>query len=251
MCDRYQRWSASFHDSMFERWGKQRLMAVGMEESGMQYWSVCGFFGVIMALLALFVFRTLSPGEALFLFCGGFLGGVGAAMGLYQYMAYLRRLGMRGEALGLQSVVLLLMNVPNITMMEVLDALGACGELFRKRFLRCAVEYAAEDTKALERMQEAAEHSSFRELVARLIASERIGLKAAFEELDADCSFFREQIRLDREEEQKKKAANAQVMVFLPMLFLLFAYLILPFLGISMKQMGEVFREMEQIRYLG
>ena len=100
-------------------------------------------------------------------------------------------------------------------------------------------------------MQEAAEHSSFRELVARLIASERIGLKAACEELDADCSFFREQIRLDREEEQKKKAANAQVMVFLPMLFLLFAYLILPFLGISMKQMGEVFREKEQIRYLG
>ena len=251
MCDRYQRWCASFQNSMLERWGKQRLMAVGMEESGMQYWSVCGFFGVIMALLALFVFRTLSPGEALFLFCGGFLGGVGAAMGLYQYMAYLRRLGMRGEVLGLQSVVLLLMNVPNITMMEVLDALGACGELFRKRFLRCAVEYAAEDTKALERMQEAAEHSSFRELVARLIASERIGLKAAFEELDADCSFFREQIRLDREEEQKKKAANAQIMVFLPMLFLLFAYLILPFLGISMKQMGEVFREMEQIRYLG
>ena len=64
-----------------------------------------------------------------------------------------------------------------------------------------------------------------------------------------DRVFFREQISLEREQEQKKKAANAQLMVFLPMAFLLFVYLIIPFLGISMKQMGNIFREMEQIRY--
>ena len=121
---------------------------------------------------------------------------------------------------------------------------------FQKRLLRCADEYAAEDVEALEQMMETAEHPSFRELAARLLASERIGIKAAFEELAADRSFFREQIRLDREEEQKKRAANAQILTFLPMVFLLFAYLILPFLGISMKQMGDIFREMEQIRYL-
>lgn len=157
---------------------------------------------------------------------------------------------MKGEVLGLQSMVLLLAEVPNITIMGVLDVLGACGELFQKKLLRCADEYTTEDVEALEHMLDSAEHPSFRELTARMIASERIGIKAAFEELAADRSFYREQIRLDREQEQKKRAANAQIMVFLPMLFLLFAYLILPFLGVSLKQMGDIFREMEQIRYL-
>ena len=156
---------------------------------------------------------------------------------------------MKGEVLQLQSVVLLLTDVPNITIMGVLDVLGVCGELFQRKLLRCADEYGAEDVVALERMLETAEHPSFRELVARMIASERIGIRAAFEELAVDRSFFREQIRLDREQELKKRAANAQVMVFLPMFFLLFAYLIIPFLVFSLSQMGDIFREMEQIRY--
>ncbi len=248
--EKYHRWSALFCGGMLEQRGAQRLSDAGIEGNGMQYWTVCGMFGVVSALFSVLAFHAASLLLKTMIFLGGFVGGFGMGIGFYKYLAYLRRIGMSGEVLGLQSMVLLLADVPNVTIMGVLDVLGTCGELFQKRLLRCADEYAAEDVEALEQMMETAEHPSFRELAARLLASERIGIKAAFEELAADRSFFREQIRLDREEEQKKRAANAQILTFLPMVFLLFAYLILPFLGISMKQMGDIFREMEQIRYL-
>jgi len=250
LCDVYRRWSFSLRDSVAERLGAQKLMNAGIEGNGMQYWTVCVVSGLVGVLIFLFVFPVACAWKKIVVISSGFIVGVGVAMGFYCYMGYLRGLGMKGEVLGLQSMVLLLTDVPNITIMGVLDVLGACGELFQKKLRRCADEYAAEDTEALEHMLESAEHPYFRELVARMIASERIGIKAAFEELASDRSFYREQIRLDREQEQKRKVANAQIMVFLPMFFLLFAYLIIPFLGVSMSQMKDIFREMEQIRYL-
>lgn len=246
----YYRWSSSFYGSLFEQKGAQKLSDAGIEGNGMQYWTVCVLCGLASAFFSVITFRPVSIMGKMVFFLGGFTVGFGAVMGFYKYITYLRRLGMKGEVLGLQSMVLLLADVPNITIMGVLDALGVCGELFQKKLMHCADEYAAEDVGALEYMLETAEHPAFRALVARMISGERIGIKAAFEELATDRSFFREQIRLDREQEQKKKAANAQIMVFLPLFFLLFAYLIIPFLSVSMKQMGDVFREMENIRHL-
>ena len=170
-------------------------------------------------------------------------------MGAIAYLGYLRKLGAEGEVLGMQAIVLLLMEVPCITITEILDVLGECGELFRERIRRCADEYAAEDEAALKRMFEEAEHPSFRQFAGHILTSERIGIKAAFAEIASDRHFFREQLQMNMEQERKKKVANAQVIAFFPMVFLLFAYLILPFLYISLEQMKEIFTEMEQIRF--
>lgn len=165
------------------------------------------------------------------------------------YLGYLRKLGMESEVLGLQSVVLLLMNVPNITMLQILDALEGYADLFRTTIARCTDRYGAEEAEALEELRTAENCPAFCQFAGQIIVSERIGLARAFSEIAADRNFFREQQRLHTEQELKKKAANAQVIAFLPLVFLLFAYLIFPFLIASLGQMGEIFREMEQIRY--
>ena len=247
--DRF-RWGAEFFKgSLPERKGAKYLAEIGIEANGMQYWVVCGMVGAAVSLCTVYLLRGTSlPGQMAGLFCGAAVGVV-LVRGFYKYLGYLRKLGTEGEVLSLQSIVLLLIDVPNITLMELLDVLGACGELFRKRLLRCADEYAAEDAVALERLFTDAEEPAFRRFAGRILAGERIGLKVAFAEIAADRNFFREQLRLEAEQERKKKAANAQVIAFLPMLFLLFAYLILPFLGVSLEQMGAIFKEMERIRY--
>ncbi|MBQ8800006.1 MAG: hypothetical protein IJZ55_10615 [Lachnospiraceae bacterium] len=227
---------------------EQWLSEAGIDAAGALYWLSCGGAGTAFALVALYLMRG-AP--VLQLMLGLFIGiGIGfiLMMGVYRYMAYLRRLGMEGEVLNLQAAVLLLIDVPNITLMDLLDVLGSCGEIFQKPLLCCADSYVAEEETALKNLYEAETSPAFRQLAGRLLASERIGIRAAFAELEADRHFFREQLRLDMEQERKKKAANAQVVAFLPMMFLLFAYLILPFLGISLGQMGELFREMEQLR---
>lgn len=210
--------------------------------------AICGVSGGLLALCAAWLLRgeaawTLIVGS----FAAGGLGALGGFCAEY-YLAYVKRLGMSGEVLGLQSVILLLYRVPNMTVMKLLTVLEEYAEVFQKSLLRCSDGYASEDDKALESLRLAEEYPAFRQLAGRLAVSERIGLERAFSDIAADRQFFREQERLDAEQELKKRAVNGQVLAFAPMLLLLFSYLILPFLAASLSQMGEIFREMEQIR---
>lgn len=175
--------------------------------------------------------------------------GAGMVLLFYRYAGYLRKIGMGGEVLGLQSVIFMLYDVPNMTVMKLLSALEDYAELFQKTLIACADRYAAEESEALELLRGEETYPAFRQLAGRIAISERIGLLRAFSGIAADRQFFREQQRLDTEQELKKKAANAQILAFVPMALLLFFYLILPFLFASIGQMSEIFKEMEQIRY--
>lgn len=221
----------------------------GGKAKGNLYWIICGIFGIGTVCITRILGIEGNVAEQIALTIGSMIIGTGIGMGVIAYLGYLRKLGAEGEVLGMQAIVLLLMEVPCITITEILDVLGECGELFRERIRRCADEYAAEDEAALKRMFEEAEHPSFRQFAGHILTSERIGIKAAFAEIASDRHFFREQLQMNMEQERKKKVANAQVITFFPMVFLLFAYLILPFLYISLEQMKEIFTEMEQIRF--
>ena len=205
---------------------------------------VGGSFGMISAL----IWNTSSLWRKAVAMGGGCVLGFVLVYGGFCYLFYLRNLGKSGEVLNLQAVILLLMDVPDITIAELLDELSESAVLFRTSLMRCADAYAAEDEKALETMCKNETYPAFLHLAGRILVSERIGMKAAFSDVADDRRFFREQQRLDWEEERRKKVANAQIITFLPLLFLLFAYLILPFLVISFGQMKEIFTEMEQIR---
>lgn len=225
------------------------LTEAGFDTIGEVYLISCGGMGGVFAAVVWYLMRGTSLWQSLPWMIAGFGTGIVLMMAVYRYLAYLRKLGMEGEVLNLQAAALLLIDVPNITMMELLEVLGSCAELFRKPLLRCGDRYMAEDDTALRALYEEETVPAFRQLAGRILAGERIGIRAAFAELEADRHFFREQLRLDMEQERRKKAANAQVIAFLPMMFLLFAYLIIPFLWISLGQMGELFQEMEQLRF--
>lgn len=162
---------------------------------------------------------------------------------------HLQKLCMENEVMGLQSVVLLLIDVPNITMQQILDALEEYAEWFHEAIARCADRYGAEETEAFLELRSETECAAFRQFAGQLIVSGRIGLARAFAEVGTDRNFFREQQRLHMEQELKKRTAGAQVIAFIPLLFLLFAYLIFPFLVASFGQMHAILDEMKQIRF--
>lgn len=227
----------------------RRVLKTKKEITKENYRAFCIVMGLLGGGIARYMIRGGTiPQMIAVVGCGVVMGTV-LAMGCKRYVEYLRKLGMGSEVLNLQAVILLLIEVPNITLTKLLDVLGDCAELFQKPLLQCANAYASEDVAALERLEEEAPFSAFSQLAGRLLASERIGLRAAFSEIASDRHFFREQMQLDMEQERKKKVANAQIITLLPMLFLLFAYLIVPFLWVSFMEMRDIFYEMEQIRY--
>ncbi len=217
--------------------------------SGTESWFVCVAAAVSLSLCAAWILRKETAARIVTAVLVSGILGVAAVVFFYRYLGYLRKLGMSGEVLGLQSVILMLYDVPNMTIMKLLATMEDYAELFRRTIARCADRYASEESRALELLREEESYPAFRQLASRLAISERIGLSRAFSEIAEDRQFFREQQRLDAEQELKKKAANAQILAFVPMMFLLFFYLILPFLAASLGQMADVFTEMEQIRY--
>lgn len=224
-------------------WQTKRTITKG------SYRGICSGAGLLFGGMAWYMTGSGSLFQRMLAACCGFVAGVIFVMVCKGYTGYLQRIGMGSEVLSLQAVVLLLMEVPNITLTKLLDTLGACAELFRKPLLQCADAYPSEDAVALERLGRESRFPPFTQLAGRLLTSERIGLQEAFSEIASDRYFFREQMQLDMEQERRKKVANAQIITLLPMLFLLFAYLIVPFLWVSFLQMRDIFYEMEQIRY--
>lgn len=227
----------------------RRIWQTKKEVSQKSYGKFCIGTGALISCMAWCMLRGESFFQRGLAAVCGFVAGMTFVVGCKRYIGYLRKLGMRCEVLNLQAVILLLIDVPNITITKLLDVLAACAELFYKPLTQCANAYASEDVTALERLEEENKFTEFSQLAGRLLASERIGLREAFSELASDRHFFREQMQLDMKQERKKKVANAQIITLLPMMFLLFAYLIIPFLLVSFRQMKDIFYEMEQIRY--
>lgn len=157
-------------------------------------------------------------------------------------------LGKGSEVMELQGMIVLLMNVPGITLSDLLDVLCTGAQRFRRPLLRCRDAYGADDMAALQRLYEEVSYTPFRQMVGRLMMSDKVGLREAFSDLAADRRYLREQLRMRREQERKKKTAYAQIAAFCPMFFLLFAYLIIPFLVMSLGQMGELFGQMDRLR---
>lgn len=165
------------------------------------------------------------------------------------YPRFLWNLGRGSEVMELQAMILLLIDVPGITVSELLDALSTGAQRFRVPLRRCRDTYDAEDISALQRLYDEVSYPPFRQMVARLLMSDKVGLEEAFSDLASDRRYLREQLRMRREQERKKKVAYAQIVAYCPMFFLLFAYLIIPFLVMSLGQMRQVFEQMEQLRF--
>lgn len=164
------------------------------------------------------------------------------------YPHFLWNMGRESEVMELQAMIVLLIDVPGITISDLLDALCSSSQRFRKPLLRCRDAYGAEDILALQRLYDEVTYAPFRRMVSGLLMADKVGLQDAFLDLVSDRRYMREQLRIRRDQERKKKAVYAQVAAFCPMFFLLFAYLIIPFLIMSFGQMGQIFNQMEQLR---
>lgn len=231
-----------------EQRARKRLLAAGIDRNGAEYYISCIVLGSVFSFGMLFVVFRESYKIAIPALVGAFAVGYLAMMITYRYLAYLKNLGVNGEVLGLQSIILMMFEAPNMTIGTLLETMEEYAVIFQRELLNCSDRYASEENEALKSLMAENLPQEFRRLAHRLYLSERLGLRRAFSELAEDRQFFREQQRMDTEHELKRRAINAQVVAFVPMFFLLFAYLIAPFLIASLKEMSEIFQEMSQMK---
>jgi hypothetical protein len=142
------------------------------------------------------------------------------------------------EVLRLEFLIRLEKQLPGITSLELLEDLEQNAQLFRNSLRECIGDYGTDENEALLCLWQKEDYPPFRKLVDMFVMAEEIGVEDAFEEIDAEIEQFLENQKLETEIMQQRRADFAVLLACIPGVFLMFGYLIFPF-------MAECFRMLE------
>lgn len=142
------------------------------------------------------------------------------------------------EVLRLQFLIRLEKQLPGMTSLELLEHLEQNAQLFRAALQKCIGDYGLDENEALLTLWQSEDYPPFRKLVDMFVMAEEIGVEDAFAEIDTEIEQFLENQKLETEIMQQRRADFAVLLACVPGVFLLFGYLILPF-------MAECFRMLE------
>lgn len=142
------------------------------------------------------------------------------------------------EVLRLEFLIRLEKQLPGMTSLELLEDLEQNAHLFRTSLRECIGNYGTDENEALLFLWQREDYPPFRKLVDMFVMAEEIGIEDAFEEIDTEIEQFMENQKLETEIMQQKRADFAILLACIPGVFLMFGYLIFPF-------MAECFRMLE------
>ena len=143
------------------------------------------------------------------------------------------------EVLRLEFLIRLEKQLPGMTSLELLEHLEQNAQLFCASLRKCIGDYGLCENEALLALWQKEDYLPFRKMVDMFMMAEEIGVQDAFAEIDAEIGQFMENQKLETEIMQQRRGDFAVLLACIPGVFLLFGYLILPF-------MAECFRMLEQ-----
>lgn len=164
-----------------------------------------------------------------------------------QYKKSLMQMNMLSEVTQFQSIIMMQMYIPDITVLRILTMMEQFAYIFRASIQACINEYSYSVQGALQRMKKAEGYEPFRRLCDNLLTVDKIGIVRSFEEIIQDRIHFQRQREADTYRMIKKKADYAKMIAFVPMLLIITSYLILPYGVEAMRQFSMIMEELNGI----
>lgn len=140
----------------------------------------------------------------------------------------LMQMAQENEVTQFQSIICMLMHIPEMTPDVILNWMCRFSNIFRDSLTKCQFRLSAGDTDALEELKEDEPFIPFQRIVDSLIDADRVGVEKAFVELTGDMEVSKKERELDTNTYINKKSGLASMLVFIPLLLLLFGYMIAP-----------------------
>ena len=164
-----------------------------------------------------------------------------------RYRTALMQMNMLSEVTQFQSIIIMQMFIPDITVLRMLLTMEQFAMIFRKSIQDCINEYSYSVFQALSNMKAAESYEPFRRLCDNLLTVDKIGIVRSFEEVIQDREYFQRQREADTYRMIRKKSGQAKLVAFIPMLMIMITYLILPYGMEALRQFGEIMSELKQI----
>ena len=160
------------------------------------------------------------------------------------YKTALMRMNMLSEVTQFQSIIMMQMFIPDITVLRILTSMEQFAFIFRTGIQECINEYSYSVVESLSTMKEAESYEPFRRLCDNLLMVDKIGIIRAFEEIAQDREHFQKQREEDTYRMIRKKAGKAKLLAFVPMLTIMLSYLIFPYSVEALNQFSAIMQDL-------
>lgn len=167
---------------------------------------------------------------------------------LLWFQRRMRLADMRHEIYQFMTMIGIFKELERISVEEILEWLYVYAVIFKFPIEKCLLNYSQGAEFALKEMRAEVPMEEFRRLVDKLLlAAEKITIAKAFDDLEYEMSFQFERRRLDYEKSLDTRAGLGRLIGFTPMYSLVFAYLVIPLIWMSFKQMDMYFEHIQKL----
>ena len=157
----------------------------------------------------------------------------------------MRQMEMENEVMQFQTIILMLMKIERISVEMILEWLERYSNIFKEPISKCVNNYEAGAWEALEELKNSVTNQDMIRIVESLQAAvEKIPIKDAFDELDADKDYHRERRKQANEVLVSRKGLIGKGVGFTPLIGLFVGYLIIPLVVIGLSSMSTTFTQL-------
>ena len=168
-----------------------------------------------------------------------------APVWMMYFQMKMRQMEMENEVMQFQTIILMLMKIERINVEMILEWLERYANIFKEPIARCVNNYEAGAWEALEELKNSVTHQDMIRIVESLQAAvEKIPIREAFDELDADRDYHQEKRKATNDQLVSRKGLIGKAVGFSPMICLFVGYLIIPLVVIGLTSMSSTFSQL-------
>ena len=146
---------------------------------------------------------------------------------------------MKEEVIQLESIVLALRTVAQISQYEILSSMETFAVVFKSSLQKCLNNIDEDEMAAYEQLLEDEPFEPLQRLVKNLMAVDRIGVRQAFNDLDVEISNAIDEFNQDSAIRLDERAALANFLAYIPTYFTIAGYLVVPFMLKSTEKLSS------------
>lgn len=152
---------------------------------------------------------------------------------------------MEDEVIQFQTIIMMIAFFERTSIHTILEWMEEFAIIFRDSITECLNKMNSGDEKALDDLIEAENFEMFTMLIENLKMSDKVGVSQAFNNI----GITRENFQLTREQDTqlrvKRNSNTAQLLILAPTLFIIIAFLVMPYMNESTRQLNEALVEYE------
>lgn len=177
--------------------------------------------------------------------CGFSLIAYMAPVWMMIFQKKMRQMEMENEVMQFQTIILMLMKIERISVEMILEWLERYANIFKEPISKCVNNYESGAWEALEELKNSVTNKDMIRIVESLQAAvEKIPIREAFDELDADRDYHKEKRKDTNDQLVSRKGLIGKAVGFAPMICLFVGYLIIPLVVIGLTSMSSTFSQL-------